>query len=300
MTGVIVKAPAKVNLALHVTARRPDGYHEIETLAVFAETGDRVTANLAVEDAFRVTGPFGKSLAEEPGNLVLRARDALREAAQAVGLSAPAVALHLGKNLPVASGIGGGSADAAAALIALSHVWALPAATDLSRIALALGADVPMCLSSRPLFAAGVGEHIRPLQLPVQLHAVLVNPGVAVATREVFAALKNRDNPAMTPIPPQGISVEWLAGQRNDLQEPAARSFPVIGETLAEIAACERVRLARMSGSGATCFGLFDDGESAQAAAAAISRRHAGWWCVATRLLAGDYPDRIMHEGDRP
>lgn len=300
MKGVIVKAPAKVNLALHVTARRPDGYHEIETLAVFAEAGDRVTARAAVEDSFVVTGPFGSVLSFDPGNLVLRARDALREAAKAAGLSAPAVALHLEKNLPVASGIGGGSADAAATLLALSQVWALPAATNLPGIALALGADVPMCLAARPLLAGGIGENIRPLQLPGQLHAVLVNPGVAVATREVFAALKKRDNPPMAPVPPLGISIEWLAAQRNDLQEPAVRSFPAISEALAAIAGCDRVRLARMSGSGATCFGLFDEGEAALAAAAAISRRHAGWWCVATSLLAGDYPDRILHDGDRP
>lgn len=299
MTGVIVNAPAKVNLALHVTAHRADGYHEIETLAVFAETGDRVIAKPANEDSFFVTGPFGSVLAAEPGNLVLRARDALRQAAQAAGLPAPAVRLHLEKNLPVASGIGGGSADAAAALIALSHIWRLPAATDLSAIGLTLGADVPMCLASQPLQAGGIGESIRPLQLSAPLHAILVNPGVAVATREVFAALKNRANPAMPPIPPQGVSIDWLAGQRNDLQGPAMQSFPVIGSALGEIAACEGVRLARMSGSGATCFGLFDNGEAAQAAAAAISRRHAGWWCVATRLLPEEYPERISPNGDQ-
>jgi 4-diphosphocytidyl-2-C-methyl-D-erythritol kinase len=298
MAGVTVIAPAKVNLTLHVTGQRPDGYHEIETVAVFAGIGDRIDARAAQHDAFAIDGPFGTGLAADGENLAVRARDALRKAAIAAGLPAPGVALHLAKNLPVSSGIGGGSADAAATLIALMHLWRLPQSQAVAELAVRLGADVPMCLHSKPLHASGVGETIRPLRISAPFHAVLVNPGVAVATRAVFAGLQKRDNAPMEPLPQQGISAEWLAAQRNDLQEPAVRAFPVISEVLDEIGRCNGLMLARMSGSGATCFGLFETVDAAGEAAAAISRTHPGWWCVATSLLPEEYPGRIRQDED--
>ncbi len=297
MAGVRVHAPAKVNLALHVTSRRADGYHEIETVAVFAAIGDRVTARPADHDSFAIEGPFAPALAGETGNLATRARDALRGAAISRGLAAGPVAILLEKNLPVASGIGGGSADAAATLIALASVWSLPA-FDLDAVALSLGADVPMCLASRPLLATGVGEKLSPLALPSPLHAILVNPAVAAATQDVFARLTNRDNAPIGAAPAEGIGPGWLERLRNDLQEPAAGAFPVIAEVLQCISACEGIRLARMSGSGATCFGLFDSEEAAAQAAAAIGRSHPGWWSVATRFHKGEYPGRIQPYGE--
>jgi 4-diphosphocytidyl-2-C-methyl-D-erythritol kinase len=290
MAGVAVLAPAKINLALHVTALRSDGYHDIETLAAFAQAGDRIQARRADADSFSLSGPFAAALEGEPGNLVLDARDALRRAA---GHSAGSVTLHLEKNLPVASGIGGGSADAAATLLALKQSWGLPADFTLAEIAGKLGADVPMCLASRPLLASGVGENIKPLDLPRSLHAVLVNPGVAVPTRTVFGLLERRDNPPMEPLPPHGFDMDWLARQRNDLQAPAIAAYPAIDTVLEHLAASEGSLLTRMSGSGATCFALYGSAQAAQVAARQIAREQAGWWCIATQLMAGEYPGRL-------
>jgi 4-diphosphocytidyl-2-C-methyl-D-erythritol kinase len=294
--SVVALAPAKINLALHVTGRRDDGYHEIETLAVFAETGDRIVANAAYADSFGLSGPFAAKLEGHGGNLVLKARDALRQWAQDAGHVAGAVALRLEKNLPVASGIGGGSADGAAALLALKALWELPDDFPLAEIARNLGADVPMCLASRPLLASGIGENITPVELSGQLHALLVNPGVAVPTQTVFGLLRQRENPPLQPLPTHGFDIGWLARQRNDLEQPAIAAHPVIGKVLARLEACKGALLARMSGSGATCFALFGTAQEAQAAADAIARVHPGWWCVATRLLPGEYSGRVKVE----
>jgi 4-diphosphocytidyl-2-C-methyl-D-erythritol kinase len=180
---ISVLAPAKVNLALHVTGRRADGYHEIETLALFAAMADRLTARAAATTGLSISGPFAGGLSADADNLVLRAAVALRNAA---GLQAPETAFQLEKNLPVASGIGGGSADAAAALIALKALWNLPADHDLGPVAGRLGADVPMCLASVPLVARGTGERIEAVTIAGSLPCVLLNPGIAVSTRDVF------------------------------------------------------------------------------------------------------------------
>jgi 4-diphosphocytidyl-2-C-methyl-D-erythritol kinase len=295
MPSVVALAPAKINLALHVTARRPDGYHEIETLAVFAQTGDRVVARMAQDDSFAISGPFAKAL-QDRDNLVLAARDALRQAARAAGHEARNVALELEKYLPIASGIGGGSADAAAALLALKDLWALPRNFAFGEIARGLGADVPMCLASRPLIAGGIGERVTPLELPGALEAVLVNPGVAVHTRAMFEQLHRRDNTPMEPLPGTGFGLDWLKRQRNDLQPPAMAAHPVIGTVLERLEAQDGCLLARMSGSGATCFALFGTREQADGAALAIARERPGWWCVATRLLAGEISGRLQRE----
>jgi 4-diphosphocytidyl-2-C-methyl-D-erythritol kinase len=271
-------APAKINLALHVTGRRADGYHLLESLAVFTEFGDRLTVAPAAEDSFAVTGPFAALVPVDAGNLVIRARDALRALDAA---AAARVAITLEKNLPIASGIGGGSSDAAAALRALSRHWRMVA--DLAALSLKLGADVPMCLSARSLIARGIGEMLKPVSLP-SLSLVLVNPGVAVSTPEVFRALANRENPALPPLPlalDAASVLDWLRTTRNDLEAPAKALAPVIGDALD---ALDRsgAQFTRMSGSGATCFGLFESGAAAEAAAASIRINNPGWFVAAT------------------
>ncbi|WP_415391786.1 4-(cytidine 5'-diphospho)-2-C-methyl-D-erythritol kinase [Paracoccus sp. SJTW-4] len=267
-----VLAPAKINLALHVTGRRADGYHLLDSLVVFTALGDRVQVTPAVETSLTVTGPFADAVPPGADNLCLRALDA-------VGARALVV---LDKQLPPASGIGGGTADAAAVLRALGRSPARPEA---------LGADLPACLLSRPLRMRGVGELIQPLALPV-LHLVLVNPRVETPTPAVFAALDRRDgSPLPEPVPAADAPalLRWLAHTRNDLQPPALALRPVIGDCLAALAA-QGAQFARMSGSGATCFGVFPDVSAAQAAARAIRAASPGWWVQATATLPGLSP----------
>ncbi|WP_269932091.1 4-(cytidine 5'-diphospho)-2-C-methyl-D-erythritol kinase [Aminobacter sp. HY435] len=273
-------APAKINLALHVTGRRADGYHLLESLVVFAELGDRITVSPAGEDRFLVDGPFADNVPLDGGNLVLRARDALRTAFGAA--SAPPVSIALEKNLPVASGIGGGSSDAAATMRALARFWRLPvAAAELARLGLPLGADLPMCLAARPLIARGIGERLEPVgQMPV-LNMVLVNPGIAVETPKVFGALASRDNPPLARLC-DGLAVRsWLSGTRNDLEAPAMSIEPSIADVLDELRR-SGATFARMSGSGATCFGIYDDAATASRAAAHLAGDHPGWFTAAT------------------
>lgn len=267
--GTVVEfAPAKLNLALHVTGRRADGYHLLDSLVSFADHGDSV-ALLPGGPSLAIDGPFAAGLAADEGNLCLRA-------AAMVGASP---AIRLTKNLPVASGIGGGSADAAAVLRGLARMgYDLPA--DSHR----LGADVPVCLRSAPARMSGIGEVIALLPALPALDLVLVNPGVAVSTPQVFAALENRDNPALPPIPAfadAAALIGWLGQTRNDLQAPACRVAPVIRQVLQALSH-HGAGFARMSGSGATCFGIFDRAATAQAAARALSQQ--GWWAVATEL----------------
>lgn len=260
-------APAKINLALHVTGRRADGYHLLDSLVVFTELGDRVTVAPGTP-SLRITGPFADDLPFTGDNLCLRA-------ARSVGADA---AITLYKALPVASGIGGGSADAAAVLRALGR---RPAAPE------ELGADVPVCLASVPARMRGLGEIVDPLPGIPALHLVLVNPRVPVSTPEVFRALHRRDNPGL-PDPPEGadaaLLVEWLKAARNDLQSPAIGLAPVIADALAALADAGAA-LARMSGSGATCFGIFPDAAAALRAARSIAAARPGWWVVDTRTL---------------
>ncbi|MFC3181470.1 4-(cytidine 5'-diphospho)-2-C-methyl-D-erythritol kinase [Cypionkella sinensis] len=269
-----VFAPAKINLALHVTGQRGDGYHLLDSLVVFAGVGDWVTAEASDQLSLRVTGPFGAGLSGD--NLVLRA-------ARCLGVTA---ALELDKQLPVASGIGGGSADAAAALRALCGLTgrALPDAAAV----LALGADVPVCLAGVPLRMQGVGEVLTPLPALPACYLVLVNPGVAVATPAVFKALARRDNPAMESIPQWATASDlatWLHAQRNDLEAPAMALAPVIAEVKAALEARPGCLLARMSGSGATCFGLFASEELAKAAAGVLRDEAPAWWVAAAPVL---------------
>lgn len=280
-------APAKINLALHITGRRSDGYHLIESLVVFARVGDCLWAEPATEDSFSVIGPFAGQLCEPEGNLVLKARDLLRR-----HFGAPAqkpVALRLQKNLPVASGIGGGSSDAAAALGLLARYWGISSdAEDLARIGLELGADVPMCLAGRPIVARGIGEALEPAVSMPSLPLLLVNPGRPLETRAVFAALLRRDNDGLPPFGRcQGPAeaARWLHATRNDLEAPALSLLPEIGAVLGLLKS-RGALLSRMSGSGATCFGIFEDIEAAERAGAEIARERPGWFVRATTTAA--------------
>ena len=267
-------APAKINLALHVRARRDDGYHELETLFAFLRHGDTIRVEPGGTATFALTGPFGEALQGEGDNLVTRAASAF--AAQFGG---GPWAITLDKHLPIASGIGGGSADAAATLRArLGGI-----ATDDARlfaIAETLGADVPACLLARSAVGTGKGEQLVPIDGLSGVPVLLVNPGVAVSTGAVFRLWDGVDR---GPLGEGALLARALAG-RNDL-EPMARTLaPVIGEVVARLAAMPGVTLARMSGSGATCFALFDDEEACGEAAVAIRRKQPGWWCLESAL----------------
>ncbi len=276
-----VFAPAKVNLALHVTGRRDDGYHLLDSVVVFAGVGDWVRATPGAALSLTIEGPESAGLDAGPDNLVLRA-------ARALG-GGHGASIFLEKNLPVASGIGGGSADAAAALRALARLWGRPM-PDAAAV-LALGADVPVCLAGQPARMAGVGERLRPLpDLPAGLALLLVNPRVAVSTPAVFAALATPDNAPLGDTPERlddaDTLADWLNGQRNDLEGPARGIAPAIGEMLDEIGTTGSL-VTRMSGSGATCFGLFRDMAAARGAEAFLSARRPGWWVRAAPLLTG-------------
>lgn len=283
---IVEEARAKVNLALHVTGRRPDGYHDLDMLVVFADVGDTVTMAPSDRDRFGIDGPMASDLSASGDNLVLRALAGFREL---TGWSPP-LSIRLLKRLPVASGIGGGSADAAAALRGLCQLYGGPVdAPALDALGLSLGADVPMCLASHPARVTGVGERIAPTPGELAFGLLLVNPRVAVSTPSTFRALERRDNPPLS-TPPAFESVDRLAGflgeeTRNDLEAPARAIAPVIGDVLAALSDLPGVRLARMSGSGATCFGLFEDRQSAAAAGMRLATDHPGWWIEPTRSV---------------
>jgi 4-diphosphocytidyl-2-C-methyl-D-erythritol kinase len=278
-------APAKINLFLHVVGRRADGYHVLDSLAVFAGIADRLTATPSESLHLDLGGPFGPGLAAEPDNLVLRAARAL---AEATGIP-PRAHLTLEKHLPVASGIGGGSADAAAALRLLMRLWGLPAAlAGLDALAVRLGADVPVCLAGRPARMGGIGEKLDPAPALPAAGLVLVNPGVAVATPAVFRARQGDFSP------PARLPSGWadaagmaadLRGLRNDLQPPAIALCPAIAQVLAALEAQPDCLLARMSGSGATCFALTATPAAATALAARVAQ--PGWWSWGGALRQG-------------
>jgi 4-diphosphocytidyl-2-C-methyl-D-erythritol kinase len=277
-------APAKVNLFLHVTGRRADGYHLLDSLAVFGPAADVLTAAPADGLSLTLDGPFGAALAAEPDNLVLRAARAL---AVAAGV-APHAALTLRKHLPVASGIGGGSADAAAALRLLNRMWG--AGLDdaaLRALAAPLGADVPVCVASTAARMQGVGELVSPGPLLPPCGLLLVNPGVPLATPAVFRArAPGFSAEARLPAawPDAAAMAADLGRLTNDLEAPARALCPPVGEVLSALAALPGALLTRMSGSGATCFALFATPAEAQAAE---GRLPAQWWRQGGGLYGG-------------
>ncbi len=279
-------APAKINLALHVTGQRDDGYHLLDMLVTFTAHGDRLSFTSADSDEFTLGGRFGGLLGDAPGsNLVLKARDLLRQAVLAQGGHAPAVSIHLEKNLPIASGIGGGSADAAAALRGLQRFWNVRVPADqLAALALQLGADVPMCLESRPLIARGIGEEIERVALP-RLYLVLANPLKAVSTPEIFRLLTEKNNRPLDLAAGDGMAA--IAANRNDLEPPARSLTPEIAEISALLAE-SGAPLVRMSGSGATCFGIFPSLAAAEAAEQRLHRLRPDWYFQATETAAGE------------
>jgi 4-diphosphocytidyl-2-C-methyl-D-erythritol kinase len=280
-------APAKINLYLHVTGTRADGYHLVEGLVAFADVGDRLTITPAPGLSLAIDGPEAVGLGGAAAdNLVLRAARLLADHA---GITAGA-ALHLEKNLPVAAGIGGGSSDAAAALQALRQMWHVAIGDEtLIELGARIGADVPACLYGRPVWARGIGERLDPAGELPQAGILLANPRKPLPTAAVFARRRGpfSDGDWSRPIPRDAAGLaEMLRLRRNDLTEAAIELVPEIGDVLTRLRALPGVLLARMSGSGATCFALFHDRTSAEQARRTVAAAEPGWWCAAAGFVA--------------
>ncbi len=286
-------APAKINLYLHVTGRRPDGYHLLDSLFAFVDVGDRVEVR-ASEGGVRLTidGPFAGRLPNGPDNLVMKAARALGELGEAARRGAD---IRLTKALPVASGIGGGSADAAATLRALNALWGIGATADqLSALAARLGADVPPCLHTAPIQVSGIGEHIRPAVALPGCAVVLANPGMPLLTADVFrayastgSAYTSGDPLTDAPESPADLAA-MLRTRRNDLEPTAVRLVPEIAAVLDVLTKTPDCLLARLSGSGPTCFGLFADTAAAKRAARQIADDNPGWWVESGAMMSTD------------
>jgi len=275
-------APAKVNLFLHLTGRRADGYHLLDGLVAFTRFGDRIAVRPASRLSLSVVGPFAAAVPPGDGNLALTAAAALRARIP----DAPGAAIRLEKRVPVAAGLGGGSSDAAAVLRALARLWRAPSTLDLEEIARGLGADVPMCLGSGPARIAGVGDRLTPCPTFPALPILLVNPRRPLATPDVFRARAGawRDPFPVLPTAAPEPLLRALAETGNDLAEAACTLAPEVGIVLAALSHLPGCRLARMSGSGATCFAIFDQGTALRRAAGGLRRRHPGWWIRPTVL----------------
>jgi 4-diphosphocytidyl-2-C-methyl-D-erythritol kinase len=286
--ALVDAAFAKINLTLRVLGRRTDGYHELESLVAFADVGDALLLQTGAPLALEIAGPYAAACGAPADNLVLKAVAAL--SARVEGLRVGRFILT--KELPVASGIGGGSADAAAALRLLVHsnrqIFSRVDFADsrLQETALDVGADVPVCLASRARVMRGVGEELlEPLDLP-PLPALLVNPGMPLSTRDVFGKLAGKFSKASSTEVPRNFAalVDWLGANGNDLTEPAIACVPAIAEVLTALEALPGVRLARMSGSGPTCFALFGSTAEAETAGRTLQAGHKGWWIKPTTL----------------
>jgi 4-diphosphocytidyl-2-C-methyl-D-erythritol kinase len=269
-------APAKINLTLRIVGRRADGYHELESLVVFADIGDRLTLSPGSNASLDVSGPFAAACGPTDANLILRA-------VAKVGAAVPGMQsglFTLDKRLPVAAGIGGGSSDAAAALRLLAKTNGI-AADDprLAAAALAVGADVPVCLDPRPRIMRGIGEILSaPFDLP-KLPALLVNPRVPTSTKDVFAAFDaSHSTSPRVENPPRENLIEYLARYGNDLTAAAIACVPIIGDVLDTLRALPGAQLARMSGSGSTCFALFGTQDAARSAARQLTDARPEWW----------------------
>lgn len=288
-----LRAPAKINLFLHLVGRRADGFHLLDSLIAFTDYGDELSAEAAGDLSLAVDGPFAAGLSQGEDNLVLRAARLL----MAEGSVTRGARLRLTKQLPVASGIGGGSADAVAAMKALTQLWGLYVpAGRLAELALKLGADLPVCLAGRPSFVGGIGEDIQPVPPMPDLFILLVNPLIPLPTIDVFRRRAQGPDAARFGAPgrwsgtlaAEADLIRRLTDCRNDLTDAAIAIVPAIADVLERIGGQAGCRLARLSGSGATCFGLFSDAAAARTAAAAILDAKPGWWAVATRLRLSD------------
>jgi len=283
-------APAKINLFLHVGDKRADGYHDLVSLIAFADTGDWLEVRDAKRQSLSITGPFADALKDETDNLVLKAARALDVWAEERGHKTSPVELILEKNLPIAAGIGGGSSDAAAVLHLLAEHWSLPIPIDeLESIGKAMGADVPVCLRGCPTLVSGMGEILSPAPELPAFSLVLVNPGIEVPTKRIFNTISVRSGTVPPPFPPRFESARtfamFLDGLFNDLAAPAKAIAPVIMSAEGALVATEGCLIARMSGSGATCVGLYEKDEDAVAAAAKIGQANPSWWVKAARTF---------------
>jgi 4-diphosphocytidyl-2-C-methyl-D-erythritol kinase len=294
-------APAKINLALHVVGQRADGYHLLDSLVTFADAGDRIGFSISHQDSFAISGRFAVDLpaADDPStenNLVLKARDLLRAHLAEVGIPTGPVHIHLEKNLPVSSGIGGGSADAAATLLGLMDLWEAPVAADsLLDIALKLGADVPMCLKGTPLLARGIGEDIETLPDFPSFPILIVNPLKAVSTPVIFRMLTSKTNPPLTMPDMRTRQAGWMLAigkMRNDLEPPARQLEPAIS-AVSDALKKTGAAFVRMSGSGASCFGLYATAAQRDAAAGTLSRQNPNWYVLACDTVG----EREKHDG---
>ena len=271
-----LNAPAKINLCLHVLALRPDGRHVLDSLVAFLDCGEWVELRRAAKTSLQIIGPQSANLPVSANNLVLRAAGLFPAGCDTE------ITLH--KTMPIASGIGGGSADAAATLNGMAQLWDLPLPDVTTQ--LDLGADVPVCMQSRPVVMQGIGEIISLLPKLPPLFACLVNPACAVSTALIFNQLVSKTNPAMDALPGDILQIpDWLAQQRNDLQAPAILAEPMVTSVLTELRAHAPI-VSRMSGSGATCFALFKSLEAAQFCAQTTQAAHPNWWTASGPLLA--------------
>jgi 4-diphosphocytidyl-2-C-methyl-D-erythritol kinase len=286
VTAIKAHAPAKVNLTLHVTGQRDDGYHLLDSLVVFMGEGDQLTATVSEDLTIAVTGPFADGVPTDGTNLIMRAAAALQSAR---GVTAGA-AMTLEKNLPHAAGIGSGSSDAAATLNMLARLWDVAPLPNPAQEVLALGADVPVCLRAPvPVQMSGIGEVLIPVPTLPDCALVLVRPPIDVPTASVFRGLATKQGAPMTPLP-QGMDftgfVAWLVNQRNDLQAPALDIAPDIDTVLQMLDAMPDVALARMSGSGATCFALVENVATADQVAREVRAAHPDYWVSRGAVLA--------------
>ncbi len=285
LDGVEIHAPAKINLYLHITGRRADGYHELDSLVGFTAHGDVIQVRKHKKLCLKIHGPFGSSLQANDDNLIVRAARAL---ARETGYQGGAH-ITVKKNLPVSSGIGGGSADAAATLKALNLLWETGLADeDLAALGLRLGADIPVCILGKVARMSGMGEAVSKLESLPPLGVLLVNPGIPISTHRVFQTHQGNFSPRveLQEIGDAEVLYEFLACQKNDLQDLAIQIVPAIREALEILSAETGCRLVRLSGSGATCFGLFDNESLAKASGRAISRHYPNWWVQPTHFIS--------------
>jgi len=283
------RAPAKVNLALHVTSRRPDGFHELESLFVFAALCDELQARENQDDTLVVSGPFAADIPSGADNLVLRAASAFRE--RWPNAAAGGLAFELVKNLPVAAGIGSGSADAAATLRMLAATSRFEIETEaLYEVALGIGADVPACVTSVPCLVSGIGENLLPVVPFPECYLVLINPLIPISTPEVFSRLSSTSNPGLPGVAKKFDDLAslamWLDNTRNDLASPATVIVPEIGEISDDLGKTQGCLIARMSGSGATVFGLFATGDEADQAGRAMRKKWHKSWVASAPVVA--------------